>query len=100
VRNESIVTETVATEIELWLAHETTSCAPWRSGRDAGGDRGVDQGVTFEGTVLTVTGEHVTRSSAPAGRPSCAGSACARCATRACASTACGRGRTRTRLSE
>lgn len=66
VRNDSIVTETVATEVELWLAHESDeiralgvletaieNCSP-----------SIKQ-VTAEGTVLAVAGPHV----APAERP-------------------------------
>jgi small-conductance mechanosensitive channel len=61
VRNESIVTETVATEVELWLAHESDELraldvlagAPEVTGASI-------KEVTFEGTILTVAGTHVT----------------------------------------
>jgi small conductance mechanosensitive channel len=66
VRNDSIVTETVATEVELWLAHSSDeiraldvlaaaieNCSP------------SIKEVTAEGTVLAVGGPHV----APAERP-------------------------------
>jgi hypothetical protein len=61
VRNESIVTETVATEIELWLAHESDEIRALDVLADeAAGTSATIKEVTFEGTVLTVSGPHVT----------------------------------------
>jgi hypothetical protein len=82
VRNESIVTETVATEIELWLAHESDEIRALDVLADeAAGTSATIKEVTFEGTVLTVSGPHVTPSNGPCRRPRCAGTACKRCET-------------------
>jgi small-conductance mechanosensitive channel len=61
VRNESIVTETVATEVDLWLANESDELRALEVLAALSGvtDTAIKD-VTFEGTVLTVTGEHVT----------------------------------------
>ena len=61
VRNESIVTETVATEVELRLADERDELRALDVLADeAAGRSATIKEVTFEGTVLTVSGPHVT----------------------------------------
>ena len=60
VRNDSIVTETVATEVELWLAHESDEVRALDvlAAEVEDSSPSIKQ-VTFEGTVLTVGGPHV-----------------------------------------
>jgi hypothetical protein len=103
VRNESIVTETVATEIELWLAHESDEIRALDVLADeAAGTSATIKEVTFEGTVLTVSGPHVTPIERPlqeaALRRDCPASAAKR--GPALARLRADRKRTRTRLSE
>jgi small conductance mechanosensitive channel len=66
VRNDSIVTDTVATEVEIWLAHSSDEIRALEElvARVPEASASIKQ-VTFEGTVLTVAGPHVP----PAERP-------------------------------
>jgi small-conductance mechanosensitive channel len=67
VRNDSIVTDTVAVEVELWLAHESDEVRALDVLRD--GIEGVEPSikeVTVDGTILTVGGPHVPPAERPA----------------------------------
>ena len=57
IRNDSIVTSTVGVETELWLSHESDELRAIDVIRAAVPDaEAAVKAVTFEGTVLTVTG--------------------------------------------
>jgi len=61
VRNESIVTETVAAETDLWLAHESDELQALDViAAEVDGATATIKEVTHEGTVLTVAGPHVS----------------------------------------
>ena len=67
VRNDSIVTDTVAVEVELWLANdsdEVRALDVLTAGVE--GCTASIKAVTFEGVVLTVGGPHVPPAERPA----------------------------------
>jgi small-conductance mechanosensitive channel len=61
LRNDSIVTDTVAVEVKLWIPHEVDEQLALAAIEDAieGAEAGVGD-VTAEGVVLTVSAQQVT----------------------------------------
>ena len=67
VRNETIVTDTVAVEVELWLAHESDEVRALDVLAAAvEGCSASVRAVTHEGTVLTIGGAHAPPAERPA----------------------------------